>query len=163
MNAFERAVDAIARLAGAVAAVSVLLMMLIVGYGVVLRYGFGQPQVWTDELVAYLVVLAVMLAAAEVLRRGEHISIDLLTERLGARARRGIDIAGMIAVIALSAVLVVSGYDMAAFSQSMGIRSTGHLATPEWIPQAALPLGYGLLALAALSRLLRLLAGRDGG
>lgn len=163
MNAFERAVDAIARAAGAVAAVSVLLMMLIVGYGVVLRYGFGQPQVWTDELVAYLVVLAVMLAAAEVLRRGEHISIDLLTERLGARARRGIDIAGMIAVIALSAVLVVSGYDMAAFSQSMGIRSTGHLATPEWIPQAALPLGYGLLALAALSRLLRLLAGRDGG
>lgn len=163
MNAFERAVDAIARAAGAVAAVSVLLMMLIVGYGVVLRYGFGQPQVWTDELVAYLVVLAVMLAAAEVLRRGEHISIDLLTERLGARARRGIDIAGMIAVIALSAVLVVSGYDMAAFSQSMGIRSTGHLATPEWIPQAALPLGYGLLALAALSRLLRLLRGPEAG
>lgn len=160
MNLFERAVDAIARAAGAVAAVSVILMMLIVGYGVVLRYGFNQPQVWTDELVAYLVVLAVMLAAAEVLSRGEHISIDLLTERLGARARRGIDIAGMIAVIALSVVLVVSGYDMVAFSQSMGIRSTGHLATPEWIPQAALPLGYGLLALAALSRLLRLLAGR---
>ena len=163
MNLFERAVDAIARAAGAIAAVSVILMMLIVGYGVVLRYGFNQPQVWTDELVAYLVVLAVMLAAAEVLRRGEHISIDLLTERLGARARRGIDIAGMLAVIVLSIVMVVSGYDMVAFAQSMGIRSTGHLATPEWIPQAALPLGYGLLAVAALSRLLRLLRGPEAG
>jgi C4-dicarboxylate transporter DctQ subunit len=83
LRRLDRAVDLLIRAAGAFASLLILAMTAIVGYGVAARYLFGQPQVWTDELVSYLVVLLVMTAAAEVLRRGEHISIDLLVERLG--------------------------------------------------------------------------------
>ena len=95
------------------------------------------------------------------LRRGEHISIDLLVGRLGAGARYWVDVAGMVSVIIVSGVLIVSGWDMAAFSADMGIRSTGYLAMPMWLPQATLPLGFALLGLAALNRLLRLLTGLE--
>lgn len=133
----------------------------IVGYGVALRYLFNQPQVWGDELVGYLIVLAVLLGAAEVLRRGEHIAIDILTERLSTGARRRIEIAGMAAVAVVSAILIVSGVDVMSFSWEMGVRSVGYLAVPMWLPLASLPLGFALLGLAALNRMVRLIVGLD--
>lgn len=161
LRRLDRAVDLLMRAAGAVASLLILAMTAVVGYGVAARYLFNRPQVWTDELVSYLVVLLVMTAAAEVLRRGEHISIDLLVERLGPRAAYWVEVAGMLAVLAVSAVLIVSGLEMIAFSRDMGIRSVGYLSVLIWIPQSALPLGFALVALAALNRLLRLLTGAE--
>ncbi len=149
------------RAAGAIASLLILAMTAIVGYGVAARYLFGRPQVWTDEVVSYLVVLLVMTAAAEVLRRGEHISIDLLVERLGPRAAFWVEVSGMVAVLVVSVVLIVSGLEMIAFSREMGIRSVGYLSLLIWIPQSALPLGFALVTLAALNRLLRLLTGAE--
>ncbi|WP_086464026.1 TRAP transporter small permease [Oceanibaculum nanhaiense] len=157
----ERAVGALSALATALAALLMLVITGIIGYAVALRYLFNQPQVWADELASYLIVLVVMLAIAEVLRRGEHISIDLLVGRLGPRAGYWVDVAGLVAVIVVAGVLVVSGWDMAAFSADMGIKSEGYLAMPMWLPQATLPLGFALLGLAALNRLLRLLTGLE--
>ncbi|RKQ68391.1 TRAP transporter small permease [Oceanibaculum indicum] len=157
----ERVVGVLSALATALAALLMLAITGIVGYGVAMRYLFNQPQVWSDELASYLIVLVVMLAIAEVLRRGEHISIDLLVERLGTRVRYWVDVAGMVSVIVVAGVLIVSGWDMTAFSADMGIRSTGYLAMPMWLPQATLPLGFALLGLAALNRLLRLLTGLE--
>jgi len=161
LAALERIVGLLSTVATGIAALLMLAITGIVGYGVALRYLMNSPQVWTDELVSYLIVLLVMLAAAEVLRRGEHISIDLLVERLGPRATFAVDVAGMLGVIVVSLVLIVSGWDMAEFSATMGIKSVGYLAVPMWLPQATLPLGFALLALAALNRLLRLLTGLE--
>ena len=50
---------------------------------------------------------------------------------------------------------------MAAFSHSVGLVSDGYLEVPMWLPQAAVPAGAGLLALAAFNRLLRLVVGLE--
>jgi C4-dicarboxylate transporter DctQ subunit len=55
----------------------------------------------------------------------------------------------MVAVLAVSVVLIVSGVEMIAFSREMGIRSVGYLSVLIWIPQSALPLGFALVGLAA--------------
>jgi len=49
---------------------------------------FNDAPVWVDEVVGFALVAVVMLAAAQVLRRGEHISVDLLVGRLPAEGRR---------------------------------------------------------------------------
>ena len=67
----------VSKLAAAVAAGVVVLMMLVVSYSVVNRYILNTPITWTDELSGYLVVALVMLGAADALRRGDHISVDL--------------------------------------------------------------------------------------
>ena len=59
-----RVVGALSALATALAALLMLAITGIVGYGVALRYLFNQPQVWSDELASYLIVLVVMLAIA---------------------------------------------------------------------------------------------------
>ena len=129
---------------------------------VVLRYLFDRPQVWTDELVGYLLVVRVMAGAADVLRRGEHIGVDLLTERLSPRFRRLAELWGLAAVILVSGCLVAAGWELAEFSYSIGLFSEGYLELPLWLPQAAVPAGAALLAIAAINRLLRLLLGLNG-
>jgi C4-dicarboxylate transporter DctQ subunit len=134
----------------------------VVGYSVALRYLFNRPQVWTDQLVGYLLVVVVLAGAAEALRRGEHIGVDLITERLSVAARRLAEIWGMAAVVLVSGCLVAAGWEVVSFSYDVGLVSDGYLEVPMWLPQAAVPAGAGLLGIAALNRLLRLLFGLNG-
>ena len=138
-------------------AVLVLLMGGVVGYSVVLRYVFNQPQVWTDELVGYWLVLVVMFGAADVLRRGSHIGIDLVTEHMSPRVRRWSEIWGLTAVAFVSIILFASGWEMVAFSLKVDLVSEGYLEMPMWIPQTAVPAGSVLLCIAALHRMLLVL------
>jgi C4-dicarboxylate transporter, DctQ subunit len=130
-----------------------LFLTAMVGYSVFMRYVVNQPQTWTDELAGYLMVLLVMLGVAEVARRGDHIGVDILTQRLGPRGRWLAEIWGTVTVIAVAGAILVSSLEMVEFSYSFGLISEGYVEAPMWIPQSAIPLGMGLLLLAALSRL----------
>ncbi|VAW12383.1 hypothetical protein MNBD_ALPHA09-120 [hydrothermal vent metagenome] len=135
----------------------VILMMAVVGYSVVNRYILGTPITWTDELSGYLVVALVMLGAAEALRRGDHISVDLITDRLGEGGRRVAEIWGNLLVLVLAVALLISARETLAYSLGFGILSEGYLEVPMWIPQSFLVLGPALLGLVALTNLFGLL------
>lgn len=155
----EQGIAQLCRLGAALGAVLLLISLALVGYSVVMRYFLNQPIVWVDELVGYLLVGLIMLAAGNALLRGEHIAVDLLTSRLGPNGRRVSDAAGLVAVLAVGLALLIGGWQTAAFSALLGIRSTGYLDMPIQYPQALVPLGGGLLALASIAGLLRMARG----
>ena len=94
MKRIDQLVRALAQVGIALAAIALLASMFLIGYSVVMRYFLNQPAAWVDELCGYLLVAAVMLAAADALLQGEHLAVDLLTERLAARGRRWTVLAG---------------------------------------------------------------------
>lgn len=149
----ERAVGRLTCLCAAGATVLVLLSLAVTAYSVLLRYVFGTPVTWTDELSGYLVVGMVMLGAAEALRWGDHISVDLLTSRVGEGARRALDLWAMLPVIAVAVALILGATRMVRYSYGFGIYSEGYLELPMWIPQAVFLFGAGLLALMAACRI----------
>ena len=150
MKAFERLVRALAGAGVAIAAASTLVSMAVIAYSVVMRYVFNEPVPWVDELVGYLLVASVMLAAADALFHGEHIAVDVLTERLAGRGRRIVALVGLAAVAVTAVLLAWEGVDMVAFSRMVGLRSNGYLAAPMWLPQLAVPAGAALLGVAAV-------------
>lgn len=150
MKAPGRLVRVLARAGVALAAAATLASMAVIGYSVVMRYFLGHPTPWVDELVGYLLVAAVMLAAADALLHGEHISVDVVTERLGARGRRRAALGGLLAVACAAGLLAWEGVDMVAFSRMVDLRSNGYLAAPMWVPQVAVPLGAAMLGAAAV-------------
>lgn len=141
---------ALARAGNALAAAATLVSMAVIGYSVVMRYFLNHPTPWVDELVGYLLVAIVMFAAADALLNGEHISVDVLTERLGARGRHLVALGGLLAVAASAGLLAFEGLDMVAFSRMVDLRSNGYLAAPMWLPQLVVPIGAGLLGVAAV-------------
>jgi TRAP-type C4-dicarboxylate transport system permease small subunit len=150
MKAIDRLVRALARLGIALAALALLASMFLIGYSVVMRYFLNQPAAWVDELAGYLLVAAVMLAAADALLEGEHIAVDILTERLSARGRRWTALGGLVAVALSAALLTVEGADMVGFSRMVGLMSNGYLAVPMWLPQLLVPAGAALMLAAAV-------------
>lgn len=146
--------------AGLVVSAAVLLTSFgLVAYSVGMRYLLGRPVPWVDELVGYLLVALVMLAAADAMRRGEHIAVDLITDRLPAAGKKIMAVVALVSIAFCGFVLVIAGLETAAFTQLLGIRSTGYLNVPMHIPQLLIPLGGGLLALAAIGGLLRMAMG----
>lgn len=160
MKAIDRLVRALARVGVALAAAATLVSMVVIAYSVVMRYFLNHPTPWVDELVGYLLVASVMLAAADTLFRGEHIAVDVLTERLAGRGRKIIALVGLASVAVIAGLLAWEGVDMVGFSRMVGLRSNGYLATPMWLPQLAVPVGAALLGVAALVVFVAILSGR---
>ena len=145
----------VSKLAAAFAAGTVVLMMLVVSYSVVNRYILNTPITWTDELSGYLVVALVMLGAADALRRGDHISVDLITARLAKRGKQVVEIWSCIVVLVFSSVLLISSKKTIEYSVNFEIVSEGYLEVPMWIPQSFLILGGSLVFFVALAKLTR--------
>lgn len=154
-----RLLGALTRAAVAVSAAGVLVSLALIAWAVVMRYAFNRPPAWVDDAVGFLLVGIVMLAAAQVLRRGEHIGVDLLAARLSPRARRWADAWAALAALAAALVLVVNGWSTAMFSRQLGIVAEGNVEIPVFWVQLFLPLGGAMLAVVALESLARLAAG----
>jgi C4-dicarboxylate transporter, DctQ subunit len=149
----SRAVRFLARVGIALSAASLLVSLALISYSVVMRYFLNRPQSWIDEIAGYLLVASVMLAAADALFHGEHIAVDIVTERLPAGAKHIIHKVGLVAVAVMGALLAVSGWDMVEFSWVSGMVSTGYMSVPMWLPQLLVPIGGALLVIAAIAML----------
>lgn len=102
----------------------------------------------SDAYAGYCMAAAAFLALAPTLRRGEHIRVMLVLQRLPAPARR-------VAELAVHAVGLVLAGGLAWYSarlvwQSHAFHdiSTGLDATPLWMPQLGMAVGAALLVLA---------------
>ncbi|MEP3245711.1 MAG: TRAP transporter small permease [Sneathiella sp.] len=156
----SRIIGSFAFIASVLSAILVVLTLSITGYSVVQRYVFGKPLTWTDELSGFLVVAIVMLGAAEALRRGDHISVDLLSSKATGLLKKIVDLWGYASTAFVAAVLIISGWAAVEFSWNIGVYSDGYLEAPLWIPQSFILIGGGLLFLLALTGLFDLLFGK---
>lgn len=156
----ERSAAAISRLGGALSSLLILAILIITAVSVFNRYFLGRPLMGVDEATGFLVVAIVMFGAAEALRRGDHIRIDLLFDRVGPKSRWWLELWSLASVIAFAVLLLVTSWHTVVFSRQFGAYSTGYLSLPMWIPQSTMVAGAVLLGLAALAAMLRLFAER---
>lgn len=155
----ERALGWMNAAAMAVSAACVLASLALISWAVVMRYILNKPPVWTDDLVGFMLVGIVMLAAAQSLRRGEHIGVDVLVGRLGPRGARWAQAWSSLTVAAVSLILIVNGWNTAMFARKIGVLTEGHVEIPVFWLQLFLPLGGLMMLLVSLESLARLAAG----
>lgn len=151
----------LSRAAAALAALAALCCFGLVCYVVVSRYIFGGAPNWSDEAVGWLIVASVMLAIGEAQRRGEHIGVDLLLERVSGARHRAMKAFGALCVAASAVILVWQGWEMVAFSQMIGAKALAIDTVPLWVVQAMIPIGGALMLLVSLAQLIGLAAGID--
>lgn len=151
-------VDRVSRSCALLAAWLFVATGAMLGYEVAARYLFNAPTIWAAELSQLCLIWASFLAASWLLRTRSHININLVTALLPPRARWVLEIASLLAVAAFAAWIGWHGYWIFADSLHTG-RSTGTMMNlPNWITEASLPFGFGLLALQALVECARLIA-----
>ena len=140
--------------------VCVALMAVLVAdvfLGVWSRYVMRATFQWYDEVARLCFVWMIFLGAAVAVRRGAHFRLHLLIDRLGASARRRVDLLVTVIVIAFAAVLVAGGVAIAPLARR---QVTDALEISMLWFYGALPVGGALMILFALPQLWALARGR---
>jgi len=134
------------------AALLVAAEIVILFVGVVARYGFRSPLIWSDELASILFLWLAMLGAAIAFRRAEHMRMTALVARATPERRAFLDLIGTSAALAFLLLIAWPAYDY-AYEESF--ITTPALQIANSFRAAALPVGIGLMAVFALLRLAR--------
>lgn len=141
--------------AGAWLAGLALILMFLLGLAeVALRTALGEGFAFALEYTGYLVAAAFLLGAGWTLSEERHVRLSLVSEALGDKGNRRLEIAAS-AIALMLAVLLASGLISWAWgSFEKGDVSYFPSATPLWAPQALLALGPAILALSLIKRLI---------
>jgi TRAP-type C4-dicarboxylate transport system permease small subunit len=147
------------RLLAVLSGVSMVAAFAAVGLGVAAReIGIDVPGL--DAYAGYSIAAALFLALPDTLRRGEHIRVTLLLQRLSERPRRWLESGGLVAGLGLSLYLAWFACRLVWLSYTTHDVSPAADATPLWIPQLSMALGCIGFAVAFADALLARWQGR---
>ena len=145
---FDSVLDAGAALSGAL----LVAVMLLTSIKVFFRYGLREGLMGVDQISGTLLLYIAFLGAAWVLRREEHVTIDLLVTRLGPRNRRWLTCANSVLGALICLVVAFYGTVEAVTSWQRGILIPAEIEIPRVINLGVIPLGAFLLSLQFLRR-----------
>ena len=155
---FSRVVDPLlVAIGNAVSWLWVVLLAVIV-CNVVLRYALAEGRIEFEEIQWHLYSVGFMLGLGHALQSDAHVRVDVLHERFAPATRAWIDLYGLaLLVLPFVALMLIYGVRFVADSFATGEVSSSPGGLPyRWAIKAVLVAGFGLLGLAAVSRLTRL-------
>lgn len=141
----------------------VLVLVAIVSFmsmQVVNRYLFGHPLVWTEEVSRHLMIWLVFLGAALVYRRGTHIGITLLPERLPPTGRMLVQLLAAIILGLFFCLMTIYGWELVERTMQ---QRTSALRYPMGYAYAALPASGALMILFTIEHIVRIITRRGVG
>lgn len=152
LRAYSKFLDFLEIIEKAAIAVSFALMIIFMTYQVILRYVFNHSNVWSEELVRYLFILVVMLAAAIAIRRNSHLQIDVLISLFGPKLKSVFTIVATVVGIGFLGLLCKYSVDLVITGMNT---ATAGLKISMAIPYAAVPLGCVLMILTSIEVILK--------
>ncbi|MCA0918809.1 TRAP transporter small permease [Pseudooceanicola nanhaiensis] len=163
----RRLLDTLYLISGALAALSILAICLLVsaqvGLNILARLG-GPSLSYTipsyADFAGYMLAAASFLALAPTFRHGGHIRVNLFLSRMGEGGRWALELFSL--AVAGCAMAYAAWYALALLLEShhYGDKSTGMIAIPIWIPQIVMVAGLILLTLSIFDRLVESLLAR---
>jgi tripartite ATP-independent transporter DctM subunit len=134
------------------AALLVLADIAVLFAGVVSRYVFHSPLLWSDELASILFLWLAMLGSVVALRRGEHMRMTAVVAKATPQRRALLEAVATAACLAFLTLVLHPAWEYAADEAAI---TTPALEISNLWRAAALPTGMALMAAFAALRLWR--------
>ena len=148
------------------ACVLLFLMMLMICSDVLLRNVVLIPGMqglaWSNEVSESMLYLITMLTAPWILRRGQHIRVDIVLVAIPKETAWYCEWVADAFALACCVIMMAYGWSATTASFKAGSMAIKTLITPEWWALAPLPVAFALLAIEVLFRMQRLVAGERG-
>src|SRR5215211_7072393 len=132
------------------AALILIAEIVVLLAGILARYVFHKPIIWSDELAAILFLWLAMLGSVIAFQRGEHMRMTAIVGMLQPRARAFLDVIAVAAALAFLVLVMHPAYEFAA--DEVFVTTPALEIANSW-RAAALPVGIALMLLVALLRL----------
>jgi TRAP-type mannitol/chloroaromatic compound transport system permease small subunit len=153
LNKLAKWIDNFIDLIGRATSWLALILAVVMGMNVLLRYGFSLGWIWTQELEWHLLVPLTLVGMSYALRHGEHVRVDVLFANFSRRNKLLIDaISAVIAIVFSLLVIWLSlHYVQQSWSIGEGSANPGGIDY-RYIIKAMIPLGFALLLLQSLAQ-----------
>jgi TRAP-type mannitol/chloroaromatic compound transport system permease small subunit len=157
--AFSRSVDRLNEAIGKATIWLILIVVVISAGNAVFRFAFDWSSNGLLEIQWYLFSAVFLLAAGYVLKKNEHIRIDVIAGRMSDRAQNWIDVFGII-VFMLPMVLITMYLSWFVFTLAWtsGETSANPGGLIRWPVRLLMPVGFFLLLLQGLAELVKRIA-----
>lgn len=137
----------------------ILLCTLISAINAIVRKAFNMSSNAYLEIQWYLFTGVFLLGAGYTLLKDEHVRIDALSQRFSRRTQVKIDVVGLaVFLLPLCGWVMVQSWPLVAQAFASGEVSTNAGGLIRWPVYALIPAGFLLLALQALSELIKRVA-----
>jgi len=157
-DAFAKLLNVLAVLA----ALTLLAMVVMVSADIILRNLTRTGFPWANEVSEYGLYLMTLLTAPWLLRRGQHVRIDLVLTLVPIRAAWLMEALADVAGFAVCLIMLRYGLKMTVDSASLGSITIKNLVFPEWWLLWPLPVCFALLAAEFVFRFDRLMRAQPG-
>ena len=127
------------------AGILLIATVAVVSANVIMRYGLGRSIAWAIEVPEYALLFITFLGTAWLLRRGGHISIELVVSRLKPEHQAVTSIISSIICAIISLTLTWYGIKVTWDHFQAGYRLTSPLGPPSFLIQSIIPVGSFLL------------------
>jgi len=134
----------------------ILVLALIVGYEILMRYVFNSPRIWVNEMSAMLFGAFMIVGGAFTARYNGHVGMDIVYGMLSVRRRAILDvITFFILFVPLLGVLVWKGSGAAWHSLVTLEHDSSQWGPPLYPLRIMLPLGAFLFLLQSSAKMIR--------
>jgi len=157
-NAFGKLLNALA----VAAALTLLAMVVMVTADILLRNLTRTGFAWSNEVSEYALYVITLLTAPWLLRRGQHVRVDLVLTLVPVRVAWLMEAAGDVIGFAVCLVMMRYGFKMSIESAVLGSITIKNLVFPEWWLLWPLPVCFALLAAEFAFRFDRLIHSEPG-
>jgi TRAP-type transport system small permease protein len=160
MHKLESAYGRLLEVFALAACALILGMMLMICADVFLRNVRIVPGMvgieWANEISEAMLYLIALLTAPWLMRRGQHIRVDVLLRAVPPRLGWGLE--WLVDVLAMGCCAIIAWYGVRAAlgSWQAGSMSIKTLVTPEWWLLSVLPVAFLALTIEMLFRMRRL-------
>jgi TRAP-type C4-dicarboxylate transport system permease small subunit len=152
--AIDRVLDRVARAIELALAVAFIFAVILNFANVVGRYVFGLALLGVDEVQIFIMIAMTFLGAVVVSRRNMHLRMDVLVRFLSAPIRLALVILEQVLLAALAVVVLAQSWDYVRRMFMIG-RTSDMAGVPMWIPHGIVALGFALMLVVAVWRILR--------
>jgi TRAP-type mannitol/chloroaromatic compound transport system permease small subunit len=149
-------IDAFTDLVGRATSWLALVLALVMGGNVLLRYGFSLGWIWAQELEWHIMVPICLLGMSYALRHGEHVRVDIMFQSFTPRTKHLIDV--ITAVLAMLLSVIVIWLSLHYVNQSWSINEgSANPGGMDWryIVKALIPIGFALFFVQSLSEAIK--------
>ncbi len=153
---FSRLVDGVNEAIGRAAIWLVLIVVVISAGNAVARFSLNLSSNAMLEIQWYLFSAIFLFSAAYVLKKNEHIRIDVVAGRLSERAQNWIDVFGILVFLLPMALLIAYlSWPVFTLAWNSGEMSSNPGGLIRWPVRLMMPIGFAMLILQAFSELIK--------
>jgi TRAP-type C4-dicarboxylate transport system, small permease component len=131
------------------AAPLMVVMSCMVVTQVACRFVFRVPTPWAEELLRYCFIWSIMMGSAAGVKKGAHIGVTMLVDKLPGKARLVVMTIAYVVVIVASGMFCYASWDVVMLQYNSG-QILPALGIPIYTSTLALPVGFVFIIIRSI-------------